>query len=142
MSQQNALQYLTSQPGVARAQIELSNGNTLPTDPAHITIVIKPVTSAPPQLTLSANALTFTTTAGNNPPPQTISITNSGSDVLLWTIAVSSPSWLKVVPGSGSIAPQESIIVTFIVNVASLTPGTPAQRRLIRPHLVRPRRWW
>ncbi len=133
MSQQNALQYLTSQPGVARAQIELSNGNTLPADPAHITIVIKPVTSAPPQLTLSANALTFTTTAGNNPPPQTISITNSGSDVLLWTIAVSSPSWLKIVPGSGSIAPQESIIVTFVVDVASFTPGTSSTMAIITP---------
>ena len=133
MSQQNALQYLTAQPGVASAQIELSNGNTLPADPAHITIVIKPVASALPQLTLSANALTFTTTAGNNPPPQTISITNSGSGVLLWTIAVSSPSWLSVVPVSGSIAPQESIIVTFVVDAASLTPGTYSATVVITP---------
>ncbi len=133
MSQQNALQYLTTQPGVASAQIVLSNGNTLPADPAHITIVIKPVTSAPPQLTLSANALTFTTAAGNNPPPQTISITNSGSYILSWTVAVSSPSWLTVIPGSGSIAPQESIIVTFVVDVASLTPGVYSTTAIITP---------
>jgi len=132
LSQQNALQYLTAQPGVASAQIELSSGNTLPAA-AHITIVIKPVTSALPQLTLSPNALTFTTKAGNNPPPQTIIITNSGGGVLLWTIAVSSPSWLSVVPVSGSIAPQESIIVTFVVDVASLTPGTSSTTAIITP---------
>jgi hypothetical protein len=46
MSQQNALQYLTTQPGVSSAQVELSSGNTLPADPANITIIIKSVTSA------------------------------------------------------------------------------------------------
>jgi len=48
LSQQNALQYLKNQPGVNSAQIELSSGNTLPSDPAKITIVIKPVTIAIP----------------------------------------------------------------------------------------------
>jgi hypothetical protein len=47
VSQQNALQYLTSQPGVASAQIEFSQGNTLP-DAAHIKIVIKVVPGVSP----------------------------------------------------------------------------------------------
>ncbi len=49
MSKQDATDYLLTQPGVSSAQLELSSGNTLPVDPAHIIIVIEPVPSAPPQ---------------------------------------------------------------------------------------------
>lgn len=118
-----ALSYLTAQPGVASAQIELSTGNILPGDPANIAIVIEPVEGAPPQLKLSANALTFTATAGNNPSPQTISITNSSSGPLSWTVAISSASWLSASPASGSIAAQQVSAVTFIANAAGLTQG-------------------
>jgi hypothetical protein len=44
-SKEDAIKYLTSQPGVSSVQIDISSGNTLP-DAAHITIDIKPVPGA------------------------------------------------------------------------------------------------
>ena len=46
---------------------------------------------------------------------------------------MSSPSWLTVVPASGTIAPQVATIVTFVVDVASLTPGTYSATVVITP---------
>ncbi|MDB6086160.1 MAG: hypothetical protein JWN43_4041, partial [Gammaproteobacteria bacterium] len=54
-----------------------------------------------------------------NPPPQTVSISNTGGGSLSWTASVNVP-WLTVTPASGT-APST---LTASANTAGLAPGT------------------
>ncbi len=102
--------------------VDAITGNVAAGSPATIPVTIA---IAPPQMTLSPGGLTFTTTAGNNPTAQTITIQNTGGDMLSWTVGMPSASWLSVTPTSGSDTSQQSSTITFNVNVAGLSPGRP-----------------
>src|SRR6266478_6193102 len=62
-------------------------GNVVVGSPSTIVVTI---TISPPQMTLSASSLAFTTTAGSNPAAQTISIQNTGGDTLSWKVGAPS----------------------------------------------------
>ncbi len=111
--------YTTS---VTITAVDAITGNVAAGSPATIPVTIA---IAPPQMTLSPGGLTFTTTAGNNPTAQTITIQNTGGDMLSWTVGMPSASWLSVTPTSGSDTSQQSSTITFNVNVAGLSPGRP-----------------
>jgi hypothetical protein len=87
----------------------------------------------PPAMQLSATSLTFTTTAGTNPAPQTISLSNNGGDGLTWTVGAPSQAWLTVSPGSGGDTSGTSSPLTFTVNVTGMTAGTSTATVVVTP---------
>lgn len=91
------------------------------------------VTIPPPQMALSANALTFTTTAGTNPTAQTINLQNIGGDTLTWTAGTPSQPWLAVTPATGSDTAGQTTPLTFAVDVTGMTAGTYTATVLITP---------
>jgi Viral BACON domain len=116
----SAIDPLTGQP-VARSPV------TVP-----ITINIPP---PPPKIVLSANTLTFTTTAGNNPTAQTINVQNGGGNTLTWTVGTPSMSWLTVTPAADSDTAGQSTPLTFNVKITglSLKAGTYLASVVITP---------
>ena len=75
-------------------------------------------------MVFSATALTFTSTAGTNPTPQTINVQNPDGNTLTWTAGTPSKSWLTVTPTTGSDAAGQSTQLTFNVDVTGLTAST------------------
>lgn len=78
-----------------------------------------------PVLGVSPLSLQFTATAGqNNPPGQSVTISNTGGGQLYWQAGVSqsASSWLSVVPAGGTTAASQIIQVN--ANSAGLAPGT------------------
>lgn len=73
---------------------------------------------APPVISASRNSLTFTASAGSNPPPQTFTVRNSGGGTLNYRVATNRP-WLTAAPAQGSSTGQTQTI-TVAVNTAGL----------------------
>lgn len=74
---------------------------------------------APPAISVNRNSLSYVAApGGSNPPSQTITVTNSGTGNLNWTVS-SSASWLTVAPASGT----NSGTVTAAVNISGLAQG-------------------
>ncbi|MEK7727954.1 MAG: choice-of-anchor V domain-containing protein, partial [candidate division KSB1 bacterium] len=87
-----------------------------------ISITAKPTISrTPPAMPFSA------TVGGDNPPPQTLQISNSGGGTLNWT-ASDNQNWLSLTPTSGSSIGGATNNVTVSVNIASLPAGTHSGR--------------
>jgi BACON domain-containing protein len=91
------------------------------------------ITIPPPQMVLSANTLTFTTTVGNNSAAQTINIQNTGGGTLTWSAGVPTQPWLTVTPTTGSDAAGQSTPVTLSVDVTGLAAGTSTATVVITP---------
>jgi hypothetical protein len=96
------------------------------------------ITIPPPQMALSATALSFTTTAGTNPAAQTINIQNPGGSTLKWTVGSPSQTWLTVSPTSGSDAGGQSAPTVFTVDVTGLKAGTYSATVVITPSVGNP----
>jgi uncharacterized protein (TIGR03437 family) len=78
-----------------------------------------------PVLTLGSRGLQFTAAAGGaNPPPQRLSITNTGTGALSWDATTTGESWLAVTPASGT-APGA---LAVSVNIAGLAAGEYSSR--------------
>ncbi len=85
-----------------------------------VTLVIRP---AEPRLTVNTNRLRFAATQGSpDPPPQNISITNSGDSLLRWRVS-SDQAWLSVFPDTGSTLQERDQIVVRVATT-SLRAGT------------------
>lgn len=77
-----------------------------------------------PTIGLSPQSLTFQATAGGpNPPPQTVTISNTGGGTLCWT-ATDDATWLSLNPTSGALAAGASKNITVSVDITGLTAGT------------------
>lgn len=107
-----------------------NTGQAVTGSPSTVAITI---TIPPPQMALSANALTFTTTVGNNPAAQTINLQNTGGDTLTWTAGTPSQPWLAVTPATGSDTAGQTTPLTFTVDVTGMTAGTYTATVLITP---------
>ena len=84
-------------------------------------------TPVPPVLTVDSSALTFSSSQGNNPTPQHISITNRGGGQLDWTATVvnGTPSILSISPSKGSgLAGGATDFITVTAYTQGLAPGT------------------
>jgi hypothetical protein len=75
---------------------------------------------------IQTGALTFTTTQGTDPQPQTFSITNTGTATLNWSLTEdqNGKNFAAVTPTSGSLAPGKSATITVTAHVARANPGT------------------
>jgi len=92
----------------------------------------------PPTMRLSVTSLDFTAAPGNNPPSQTVDLTNIDSNALTWTIDKPPQIWLTVSPLTGSDAPGDTSSVTFSVDGKDLTPGAYYANATIAPSLGAP----
>jgi len=80
------------------------------------------LTVNPPPPTIGYNPTSFNfsaTQGGSNPPDQTLSISNTGSGTLNWSVSVDA-TWLSLNPTNGT----NSGTVTLSVNIAGLPEGT------------------
>ena len=78
------------------------------------------VVGSQPTISFSPAGLFFSTSPGTNPPPQNFQVTNSGTGVLGWSAAFTSPgNYLSVGPTSGT-APST---LTATVNSSAFSPG-------------------
>ncbi|WP_170293350.1 BACON domain-containing protein [Thermogemmatispora aurantia] len=79
------------------------------------------------QLVLTPSALSFTTTQGQNPPPQSLTLYNNGGLTVGWSLTSSTSDngpWLGATPTSGTLAPGARVTVKVQINVAGLAPGS------------------
>jgi hypothetical protein len=113
----------TASTSVTISATNPATGTAVTGSPATVPISIT-VTAPPPAMQLSTTSLSFTTTAGSNPPPQTITITNTGGGTLNWTAGTPSQPWLSVAPSSGSDAAGGTSTPSFNVNASGLAAGT------------------
>jgi uncharacterized protein (TIGR03437 family) len=99
--------------GTYTATISITSAATSAPLLVPVTLVI----SSQPTLAVSPSSLTFTTSAGANPPSQSVNLT--GSSVLPFSIATS-PSWLGVSVASGTT--PSTLVVT--VNTTGMSQGS------------------
>ncbi len=79
-----------------------------------------------PIMSASPLSLNFSSTQGQNPKGQVVTITNSGSSVLTWNSSAQpfgSP-WLTASPTSGQVPPGQTGTVTINVDTSNLTAGS------------------
>jgi hypothetical protein len=104
-----------------------SSSSTFPTSSFHATnywvdVVYVPASSmsgAPPALLLQPGKLSFAAFEGNgNPPSQSVTVYNEGTDTLNWTASSSAP-WLIATPSSGTTPAT----VAVSVNASGLAAG-------------------
>jgi len=75
-------------------------------------------------ISVSTTSLTFNSTSTIEAPAQLLTITNTGSAPLNWTLSQPLPSWLSVdIPG-GALPPKATAFVNVASNSAGLSPGT------------------
>ncbi len=77
--------------------------------------------NSPQSVTVNVIQLAVCTVAGN-PPPQTVTIVNSGGGTLIWTASADKP-WLSVAPASGSLGAGASAPITASFDKTGLNPG-------------------
>ena len=90
-------------------------------------VAVKITVSNQAVISVSSNNLTFNSTN----TPQLITITNTGSAPLNWTLSQPLPSWLSVDIPSGTLAPKETAFVNVASNSAGLRPGPPYTYTLV-----------
>ncbi|MEO6891335.1 MAG: hypothetical protein ABI456_17600 [Ktedonobacteraceae bacterium] len=100
---------------------DADTGNPVTGSPATIVITIK---VAQPAMQLSTLGLSFTTTTGQNPASQSITLTNTGGNTLAWSSGTPSQSWLSVDVSSGNDPASSSSTLTFSVNTTGMLAGT------------------
>jgi hypothetical protein len=75
---------------------------------------------APPAVKMSPSTLSFSTVAGTDPAPQTVTVSNSGGGTLSWTSTTTANPWWTYSPNSAS---ANTTPVTVQPHAASLGPG-------------------
>lgn len=86
-----------------------------------VTFTITTGSSLPPAIGVSPTNLSFTGRyGGNNPPSQTLNISNTGGGILSWTVTKSDARWLAFTSSSGT----QNGTVTVSVTSRYLPPGT------------------
>ncbi len=90
-------------------------------------VAVSLTVSVPPAAAISLNlrALNFTTIKGQNPAPQSFTITNTGNATLRWSISEdqNGSSFAPVSSTSGSLAPTRSTVITVFPNLAQAGAG-------------------
>ncbi|MBN1155238.1 PKD domain-containing protein [candidate division KSB1 bacterium] len=83
-------------------------------------IEIEPVLPPGPNVVIEPDTLYFPRSAGQ----QTLVITNSGSEVLVWQVGTLTTPWISsVVPNNGTLNSQQSVVVFVNVNRNDLAQG-------------------
>jgi len=87
-----------------------------------VTATVETSQEPPPSIGLSRSQLPFNAVEGENPPPQSFSVSNEGGGTLSFTVSDNQP-WVMVSPTSGSSSGAEQPIEVS-VNTAGLAVGT------------------
>lgn len=106
----------TLKAGSYQGTLTFSDGTFIRQVTIALTVSVPQVAS----IGIQTGTLTFTTTQGTDPQPQTFSITNTGTAMLNWSLTTT----LAVAPTSGSLAPGKSATITVSPHVAKANPGT------------------
>ncbi len=94
-----------------------------PTD-VHTVAITLNVTGSP-RIGLSQTSLTFNAQfGGQNPPPQSVRVTNTGGGTLNWSASDASTPWLDQSPPAGSLGPGAGQDMSVSVDVTGLSAGT------------------
>lgn len=84
------------------------------------------VSPEPPVLSLSTAILNYTTTSGQNPDAQNVTIQNSGGQGMNWQATPETDNgidWLSLTPSSGYLYAQGSTAITVHIQAQQLSPG-------------------
>jgi uncharacterized membrane protein len=87
------------------------------------TVTVNLAVFSAPAIGVSPNTLTFAAQVGTDPPTQTVTVTNTGTNTLNWSATVDQ-SWLNASPSSGSLTSGASQVVTVTVTSAGLATGS------------------
>ncbi|MBX5450276.1 BACON domain-containing protein [Thermogemmatispora sp.] len=82
---------------------------------------------APGRLTVAPSTLSFIATQGQNPPPQTLELSNNGGLAVGWSLTSRTSDnerWLGAMPTAGTLAPGARATVTVQIDTTGLAPGT------------------
>jgi len=77
-----------------------------------------------PVIGVPHDPLSFSTTEGEDPPSQTMTVTNDGGGILNWSVTDGGAGWLQVSPTSGSLGAGDSQELVVSVSAADLGLGT------------------
>jgi len=98
-------------------------GGTAYNSPQTVSVKLTVTEQPPAVLEVAPLNLAFSSVEGEeNPPPQEITILNTGGRKMTWEIA-SDAAWLSALPASGS-GKREADIVEVSVDISELPPGT------------------
>jgi hypothetical protein len=75
-------------------------------------------------MSISTTALHFSTTQGQNPSGQSITLTNTGNAALSWNAAVAGSNIFAITPFGGNLDAGSSAQLVVNANAASASPGT------------------
>ncbi len=90
--------------------------------PKSVQVTLEIIPSPAPELSCSPSSFSFfATVGGNNPPPQTLQVWNSGTESLDWSIH-EDIAWLSAAPDSGSSSGEKDD-VALSVDISSLAAG-------------------
>lgn len=110
---------VTQQSDVAQVTIQSNDPDE---NPVTVTVRVNKNSTPTPVLVVEPVSLVFSASVGQNPANQTLSIRNSGSGNMSWTVS-DNQTWLTPTPTSGSTT-SEVDPVTVQINSAGLNPGT------------------
>ncbi len=113
-------------PGTINATITIADsdtGTTVRSQSVAVGITINGQTLISGGLTLSPNALSFGNTSTLNNTSQLLSITNTTSNSLNWSMATSA-SWLSANTPSGTLAPGETVVIDVKCDSSQLSTGS------------------
>lgn len=132
----NSGTYTTS---VTISAIDPITGNAVAGSPTTIPIRIH-IASAPkvdpskaPMIQLNTPSLSFKTKAGNNQLSRNLTISNTGSSTLTWTVGQPTVNWLTMTPASGSDPSGASSKIKFTVDAKGLAKGKYTVTVVIKP---------
>ena len=112
---------MTGQDAAYTATITVTSADAY-NNPQKVAVALNLSKEPPPQISVSPAALTFAAqVGGSNPPPQTLTVRNSGQSVLNYTLS-DDANWLDVNPASGSSS-GENKGHTVTVNTSGLAEG-------------------
>jgi len=100
---------------------------TVPVLPPTAQPTAQPTTSPPVSVIIvDSTTMHFSTTQGQNPAAQSVTITNSGAAALQWGATVSNDAGdvFTITPAQGNLAAGESTKLTVNANVSGADPGT------------------
>ena len=113
-------------PGTINATITVADsdtGTTVQSQSVEVGITINRQTLISGGLTLSPDALSFSNTSTLNNTSQSLSITNTTSNSLNWSMATS-VSWLSANTPSGTLAPGETVVIDVKCDSSKLSTGS------------------
>ncbi len=113
-------------PGTYTSSISFVSTQSTQTLMVQLTVQAPPSPTTPIMAAAPLN-LNFSTTQGtSDPPPQIVTVNNTGGGALYWhtQVQILASAWLWATPSGGTIAPNQTTPLTIGVTTAGLTPNT------------------